>query len=109
MRMWMVNPKIMCRKHLLGEHVELHMLVGTLKKGISIQGYLDGNPMEPESIQSRHTELVAETESRGYNHKSQLEVWPLKIFRKVDNNASLAELLRRCPECRVTYNELTLS
>ena len=23
MRMWMVNPKIMCRKHLLGEHVEL--------------------------------------------------------------------------------------
>ena len=25
MRMWMVNPRIMCRQHLLGEHVEIHM------------------------------------------------------------------------------------
>ena len=25
MRMWMVNPKMMCNKHLLGEHVELHL------------------------------------------------------------------------------------
>ena len=41
MRMWMVNPEILCRKHLLGEHVELHMLVGWIIKGKSIQGYLD--------------------------------------------------------------------
>lgn len=33
MRMWLVPPSHMCRKHLLGEHVELHMLLGTLKKG----------------------------------------------------------------------------
>lgn len=30
MRMWMVDPKIMCRKHLLGEHLELHMLAGCI-------------------------------------------------------------------------------
>jgi hypothetical protein len=30
MRMWMVPPKVMCRKHLLGEHVEIHMLAGSL-------------------------------------------------------------------------------
>ena len=30
MRMWMVNPGFMCNKHLLGEHVECHMLVGHL-------------------------------------------------------------------------------
>jgi len=28
MRMWMLNPKALCRKHLMGEHVEIHMLVG---------------------------------------------------------------------------------
>lgn len=25
MRMWMVDPTIMCRQHLLGEHYELHV------------------------------------------------------------------------------------
>ena len=40
MRMWMVDPKKMCRKHLLGEHVEIHMMVGTLLKGRSIDGFL---------------------------------------------------------------------
>ena len=43
MRMWMVDPKIMCRKHLLGEHVEHHMFVGTINKRISIVGYLRDN------------------------------------------------------------------
>lgn len=33
MRMWVVNPKILCRKHLLGEHVELHMATGHLQRG----------------------------------------------------------------------------
>jgi len=28
--MWMTPPAGMCRKHLLGEHVELHMLLGQL-------------------------------------------------------------------------------
>ena len=32
--MWKVNPKFLCVRHLLGEHKELHMLVGTLNKGI---------------------------------------------------------------------------
>jgi hypothetical protein len=25
--MWMVDPRIMCRNHLLGEHAEIHMFV----------------------------------------------------------------------------------
>ena len=33
MRMWMLPPAGMCRKHLLGEHVELHMLLGSLRRG----------------------------------------------------------------------------
>ena len=105
MRMWMVNPKIMCRKHLLGEHVELHMFIGTLKKGISVKGYLDDNLMEPESMYSRHAELVAEMEARGYNHKSPLPLIPVAMQKRVDSQASLKELLRRCPECAARYEE----
>jgi hypothetical protein len=30
--MWMVDPRLVCSKHLLGEHVELHMFVGCLLK-----------------------------------------------------------------------------
>ena len=44
MRMWLVPPSHMCRKHLLGEHVELHMLLGTLKKGKSITCLLYTSP-----------------------------------------------------------------
>jgi hypothetical protein len=31
MRMWMVNPRIMCGNHLLGEHLETHMFYGIIK------------------------------------------------------------------------------
>lgn len=45
MRMWMVPPELMCRQHLLGEHVELHMFVGAINKGTSVvtlPGYCEG-------------------------------------------------------------------
>lgn len=103
MRMWMINPAWMCRKHLLGEHVELHMFVGTVNKGISVDGYLSGNLMEPASMASRHAELVAEMERRGYTHRSPLPAsipLPEKdAGTRVDTAASTAELFRRCPEC----------
>ncbi len=74
MRMWMIDPKLMCRKHLLGEHRELHALVGILKKGTGIQGYLDNNLIETHNIVNRHEELVKEMTNRGYSHKSPLKV-----------------------------------
>jgi len=103
MRMWMVEPAVMCRKHLLGEHVELHMFVGTLKKGISVKGYLADNLMEPASLHSRHDALVIEMGRRGYNHQSPLPIeYPVVINDlavTIDRPAALAELVRRCPEC----------
>ncbi len=67
MRMWMVDPKKMCRKHLLGEHVEIHMMVGTLLKGRSIDGFLERGLLEPQSARIRHDALAAEMQARGYN------------------------------------------
>jgi len=104
MRMWMVDPVIMCRKHLLGEHVEHHMFIGTINKGVSIKGYVRDNLMEPAALFTRHDELVEEMEKRGYDHKSPLAehigVAPEDYGIRVDVDRSLAELVRRCPECR---------
>lgn len=102
MRMWLVDPKQMCRKHLLGEHVELHMLVGSIKRGISLQGYVDNKLIDTTKIQERHEELAAEMKRRGYSHKSPLHYEDkIKVGLGIVNaNDSLKELHRRCDDCR---------
>ena len=73
MRMWMLPPETMCRKHLLGEHVELHMLLGSLRRGKNIDGFLAGKLVDPRRMFRRHEELVLEMERRGYRHASPLD------------------------------------
>ncbi len=100
MRMWNVDPRLMCRKHLLGEHVEMHMFAGTLAKGVSIKGYLDGGLVEVDRIRIRHDELAAEMERRGYKHSSPLrDDCPSFCAGRVNADENLAELARRCPQC----------
>lgn len=107
MRQWLVDPKIMCRQHLLGEHLEHHMFVGTIRKGGDLTGFLAGNLLEPASLISRHLELVEEMTRRGYKHKSPLPKFEATGNEDVviDRPAAMAELLRRCPECRQRYEE----
>jgi len=111
MRMWMINPKVMCRKHLLGEHVELHMFVGHLSNVKSVKGYLKNNLLEPRSIEWRHEQLVEEMLRRGYNHNSPLDLsdalvyYPLEVQdHKINIIASLKELLSRCEECKANID-----
>jgi hypothetical protein len=105
----MVDPKIMCRKHLLGEHVECHMFLGHMKRKRGINGYLENNCLEMVSLYNRHKELAEEMLSRGYRHNSELEPidtscvyyydqWQRDV--KVDRKKSLSDLLERCPDCR---------
>lgn len=114
MRMWMVDERVLCRKHLLGEHVEHHMFLGTLKRKLSMDGYIKNNLLEVRSIKKRHDILVKEMERRGYNHKSPLlfseadysYLDDRTISTRVNTESSLHELLRRCPECRKRFNQL---
>jgi hypothetical protein len=107
MRMWNVDPKYMCRKHLLGQHVELHMFKGSITKGKSMKGYIENDLLEPLYIEEYHDMIVKEMESRGMNHKtpltirmSDLELLPSEyIVHKIDRKASGIELYRRCKEC----------
>ena len=100
MRMWMVNPRLMCRKHLLGEHVELHMFVAGIRRGLNLRGYLDKQLLEPHNIRRRHLELVGELRRRGYHHRSPLPDFDFRRAGRIDRRGNLAELARRCEECR---------
>ena len=105
MRMWMVDPSVMCRKHLLGEHVEIHMMAGHLQLGRKVDGYVRENCVQPRSIAVRHTALAEEMQRRGYKHVSPLRQPKIAAHQhpeaQVDRQAALAELVHRCAECAV--------
>jgi hypothetical protein len=77
MRVWDINPKHLCRKHLLAEHRELHGLWNILTK----HGGKGGYSRHPETLRwvgktkalyERHGALVEEFIRRGYKHNSPL-------------------------------------
>ncbi len=95
----MVPPRRMCRKHLLGEHVEIHMAVATLRLGKSVAGFLEKGLLELHNLRRRHDELVAEMLRRGYHHNSPLGPVPRRKGGKIDRRANRLELARRCSDC----------
>ena len=97
--MWGIEPSRMCQQHLLGEHVELHMMVGTLRKGISMKGYYAKGLVDTSLIVSRHEALVVEMQARGMRHQSPLPEF-IDPGQGFIDPGSAAELLRRCGECR---------
>jgi len=102
----MVDPRGMCRQHLLGEHVELHMFVGHIRLGRKMGKFVTENLVETKSIQSRHEALVAEMQRRGYEHKSPMVYTDRLALGHVPQQSSLKELLRRCPLCRKQFKKL---
>ncbi|MFA5363905.1 MAG: pyrimidine dimer DNA glycosylase/endonuclease V [Candidatus Bathyarchaeia archaeon] len=103
----MVSPRFMCRQHLLGEHVEIHMFIGTLTKNKTVKGYLEKGLLEVHSLYARHEELVKEMTRRGYKHCSSVdECWRfVDKLGVVDRKKSLEDLLTRCPRCSSRYSE----
>lgn len=117
MRMWMVNPEILCRKHLLGEHVEMHMFIGHLKKKRGISGYLKNNCLEPRSIFQRHEDLVKEMLKRGYKHKSSMSEEDCSIilelpeycqYWEINRAENEMNLLKRCLGCYARFYQTSM-
>ena len=76
MRIWDINPKYLCRQHLLAEHRELHAIWNVITK--KKKGY----SRHPETLRwigklnalyKRHEILVKEFARRGYKHHSPLK------------------------------------
>ena len=108
MRMWMVDPKVLCRKHLLGEHGEIHKHLPSFRKGHSVAGrFSPVVQIQLNALKSRHDELATEMVRRGYNHKSPLVNVPdlCKIYKdyfhlEVDIVNSAFDLMNRCEDCK---------
>lgn len=112
MRMWTVDPAYMCRKHLLGEHVELHMFVGAIEHGKSIEGYLEKGLLNPIDLARRHGEITREMSRRGYRHSSPLSLdnIPTTVLQRSRILPdSTSELLRRCERCRLRRDFLLMA
>lgn len=108
MRMWMVNVRTMCRKHLLGEHVECHMIAGSINKGRRLDGFVDSNALQLKSLITRHDAIAREMIRRKYKHKSPLAM-PIynsslstKVISSRVNRVKAMEYLHaRCEACRI--------
>jgi len=103
----MVDPKLLCNTHLLAEHYELHKHRHCFVKHYSISGRIfPVVQIEPNSMESRHNELVIEMLKRGKNHQSPYEQLDLSYlpdnqrYAKVDLEYNLKDLCNRCSECR---------
>lgn len=77
MRVWDIHPKHLCRKHLLGEHRELHGLWNILTKHKGKGGYAHHPETKRwvgknKALYLRHEKLVQEMTRRGYEHRSPL-------------------------------------
>lgn len=73
MRIWDVNPRGLCNKHLFGEHRELHAIWSILtndkkeyRNHPETKRWLSKN----KALFSRHEQLVKKIKRRGYNHSS---------------------------------------
>jgi len=106
MRMWGINPKLLCRQHLLGEHNEIHKHRHNFVKHHRITGRIYPIVLiEPENMEKRHNELAQEMINRGYNHNSPYEQPDLSYlkneerFAKISIDKSISDLKSRCSEC----------
>jgi hypothetical protein len=96
----------MCNVHLKGEHVELHMITGSLKRKISHTGWVKNNCLELSALEERHENIAGEMTRRGMNHQSPLPKYDISYLPQweqeaiVDVQKSLEDLLKRCNKCR---------
>jgi hypothetical protein len=76
MRIWDLEPRLLCDRHLLGEHRELHAIWAVLTTGK--RGYAN----HPETVRwrgrlaalhARHEAQVTEMAHRGFRHLSPLD------------------------------------
>ncbi|MFB6282583.1 MAG: pyrimidine dimer DNA glycosylase/endonuclease V [Halobacteria archaeon] len=102
-RMWGVAPVLLCDDHLLGEHNEMHMIVGTIRKHqhgeAIVQGHADKGQIDTSLIQERHDELKEEMIARGMEHESPMDYENELDIGEVDSQRSQEILRDRCEMC----------
>ena len=98
-RIWCVPVQEFDRQHLLGEHAELHCIVGAL------EGKYKAFSHHPETLRfrnrldqlyARHGDEVQEMRKRGYKHNSPLPASnKLFTYKREEYKKDHAELMKR--------------
>lgn len=105
MRMWMINPKLLCNQHLLGEHGEIHKFRHNFEKQHNMSKRILLKQIEPAMMESRHNELAEEMLKRGMNHKSPYIMPDISYIDKelllmtVNIEENKKDLISRCKKC----------
>lgn len=104
----MVDPRVMCRQHLLGEHAEIHAFIEAINRGSSVKGYLKNGLLEVHSLYNRHEELVEELRRRDYKHNSEIDTrWKeADQLGSIDRSKNLNQLIVRCRKCEERYDNI---
>ena len=108
-RMWMIDPRLLCRQHLLGEHGEIHKHRHNFVKRHSMRGRI--GQIEPLRMKQRHDELASEMLRRGMDHRSPYDQPFLSYLSdeerlsRVNIKESKRVLRKRCKECERIQNE----
>jgi Pyrimidine dimer DNA glycosylase len=75
-RIWDIDPSLLCRQHLLGEHRELHAVWAVLTgEGRGYRRHPETRRWEGRlpALARRHEALVGEMRRRGFDHRSPLD------------------------------------
>lgn len=114
MRMWMINPKKMCTRHLLGEHGEIHKHRHVFVKQHSIFGRVYPIvQIEPANMKTRHDLLVEEMIERGISHNSPYEQPNISHLPDWQQNATVNtaisenDLSLRCENCKLLLDNIS--
>jgi hypothetical protein len=98
-RIWRVPVNEFDRQHLLGEHAELHCIVGALlgkykayrnhPETLRFKGHID-------QLYARHAQQAAEMQKRGYKHNTPLPVVNSTFtYTQKEYELDHSELMRR--------------
>lgn len=110
MRMWMIDPKLLCNKHLIGEHGEIHKFKHSFEKEHNMSKRIELGQIEPSKMQYRHDVVAEEMLKRGMNHKSPYKMPDISyiktslLIKSVDIDKNIIELASRCENCYKKIN-----
>lgn len=102
-RMWLLDPKKMCDDHLVGEHGEMHMIVGTIRNHphgeAIVRGHARKGQIDTSLIQQRHDELEEEMKRRGMHPDKPLDYEDELNLGNIDEEKNRIDLANRCDNC----------
>ena len=107
-RMWAVHPNVMCKRHLMEEHNNLHKFVSMIKRDSDLTRYKEKRFIDPKALPHRHGLIIKEFQKRGIKHSSPLSSKDIntvqmdwnEVRHKLDSYRDVNELYDKCFQCK---------